>query len=399
MASDGTEIIPVFLLLLWTFLSAVPDLRKHYNFTKILSSKDVVKLLLNSANLSFAPGLLDIISSSTPPTVDFFKSLPTEASKRWGIYLHVLEKQGCKTAIYIGSGTQVDLGVSTRLSQYKHGRKLPRYVAAYLDKGYEIVYTGLLCWMPIPGPADVPKYRILIVAAEATFTFLFWAIRCSTEYGFGLHHTCPWGSNNLEYDGLCSHSPLMEGVVSDFDLSPEELEAAAILHKLRRAIVRRRCVVKSRLTNPEFAIKKNARNKERRKNNPEAVKREIKAWKVRVIKEERNHCADCGLSFFTPKLLQVHCETPRHEARVARKNSSDLQKKKPHYCAACNIGFAKRGGLATHALSKRHIVRTEKLLQENAEMDDANADDLDMSDIDDDDLASIDMPWASSPSI
>lgn len=67
--------------------------------------------LLSSTSLASAPGLFEVLQASTPPTVSYFKSLPTDCKKLWAVYLLVLEKLSCRPKIYIGSGTDAKSGI------------------------------------------------------------------------------------------------------------------------------------------------------------------------------------------------------------------------------------------------------------------------------------------------
>jgi hypothetical protein len=68
---------------------------------------------------------------------------------------------------------------------------------------------------------------------EATFSYVFWAMR-TTKRDYGMSQICPWPLDTFEYNGLCSHCSLREGVSGDFDLTPEEIEATAAKLKQRR---------------------------------------------------------------------------------------------------------------------------------------------------------------------
>ena len=92
------------------------------------SRTDFLKQLLSATSFVFAPGLLDVLQSSTLPAITFFKSLPTDHKKVWGVYLLVLEKRDPRSKIYIGSGTSVTGGVSSRLCQYDKQQLLLRDV-------------------------------------------------------------------------------------------------------------------------------------------------------------------------------------------------------------------------------------------------------------------------------
>ena len=64
-------------------------------------------------------------------------------------------------------------------------------------------------------------------------TCIFGAFRNRNKsYGFG--DLCPWTQDLFEWNGLCSHSSLLEPIYGDFDLDPEHLEAKAAVHHLER---------------------------------------------------------------------------------------------------------------------------------------------------------------------
>ena len=78
----------------------------------------------------------------------------------------------------------------------------------------------------MPGPTFQPKLRIFFLLLEATFSYAFWTMR-TPKNDYGMSHICLWNREDLEYDGICSHCSLNEGVRGDFSLSPERLEAFA----------------------------------------------------------------------------------------------------------------------------------------------------------------------------
>lgn len=196
---------------------------------KIFPSQNNMELLLASASLVIAPRLFEALNSSTPPTITFFKSLPTDRNQIWAVYLLVLEKEGCRPKIYVGSGTNKS-GVSARFSKYKRHKRLPVYVKAAMAHGYIVVQHGLLCWTPLPSAADAPVLLMVFIALKAAFTFVFWAVNTKREYGSCLVDLCQWARDTLEYDGLCSHNALQELPTGDLTLSAEELEAKATQH-------------------------------------------------------------------------------------------------------------------------------------------------------------------------
>jgi hypothetical protein len=218
------DLLQLIMLLPWTCLNHTHKTMRSGVFDKLFSTRAILAELLTAASMAFAPGLLDTIHASTPPSLSFFKSLPTECSKKWAVYLLVMEKKKCTPRLYTGSGTHAVRGAYHRLLQYDTGHSLPKYVRAALDEGFKITHKGILCSAPIPSAAEVPRLRALFILLEAMFTFVFWTIRIKTDYGLGMHGLRQWSVESLGYDGLCSHNTLRETVVGDIDLSAEELE-------------------------------------------------------------------------------------------------------------------------------------------------------------------------------
>jgi hypothetical protein len=140
MAFEAATLLQLMLLITWTCLSDTPVNQKHVYFTRFLTSQVVLKEKASAVNLVFADGLLEVLQDTVPPTVAYFKTLPTDTTKRWAIYLLVLEKPKCRPRIYIGSGTNNQYGVHRRLRTYDSKHNLPRYVEKSLDEGYKIVH-------------------------------------------------------------------------------------------------------------------------------------------------------------------------------------------------------------------------------------------------------------------
>lgn len=110
-----TEILQL-LVLMWT----CPNLTtkgKNSIFDKVFPNTSILAGFLSPCSIVCCPGLFDILQAPTAPTLSRLKSLPTDYSKRWAIYL-VPEKPSCVPKVYIGSGTSTAGGVSQRMSQY-----------------------------------------------------------------------------------------------------------------------------------------------------------------------------------------------------------------------------------------------------------------------------------------
>ncbi|KAK5126385.1 hypothetical protein LTR85_010621 [Meristemomyces frigidus] len=361
---------------------------KSVVLSKVLSSQSVVDQLMSSISLIFAPGLFDVLMAATPPSVAYFKSLPTEDKKRWGVYALVLEKVGRRPKIYIGSGTSQRQGVRSRLRQYDTGTCLPWYVKKALDNGYTIVHKGPLCWAPIPTAGVSPKTRALFLAMEATFTFVFWAMRIpkdTTPASYSMKHMCPWEITARDYDGLCSHSALMEAVAGDHGLTAEELEARALELK---EIAREYHQVYYRTTkdaDPDaFNAKLRAFNKDARKNNPEpirAVKRRDDTKRAaKNLATKKYFCIPCDHNFSRKGHFDAHLNGDKHAANVASGIKPKHQRaqdkvihdralakakaNKTYYCATCDLPCGKKNDLVKHKTSEGHIRREEERIRQ-----------------------------------
>lgn len=271
---------------------------------------------------------------------------------RWGIYVLVLEKAGFRSKVYIGSGTSASGGVSARLKQYDDRLLLPQYLKSSLHEGFTITQKGLLCWTPIPTPAQVPMCRLLLIALEATFSYVFWSMRARLG-NYGMTHLCPWDISTLEYDGLCSHCALDEGFRGDYDLSPEQLEAQAVEKEKKRVALKAINATnhhhKQMATNyTEYMGKANARVMKSRAKNPgrDAVRQEEQILKA--LEEKTYHCEQCNLDFGTKQRLEDHENTDKHKRKPD-------DHKSPFYCPECNIALSSTSNFNRHNKTEKHL--------------------------------------------
>ncbi len=84
----------------------------------------------------------------------------------------------------IGSSTDAEHGIATRIENYRKGSALPKYVKIAITQGYSIDHIDLLFWTPMPTAGLVPKLRGRILALEACFAFVFHA--CFANVSFEL---------------------------------------------------------------------------------------------------------------------------------------------------------------------------------------------------------------------
>lgn len=360
MNFKATTLLQLILALLWLILSTTPTTSVSAIFPKILPSAEVVTDVFNSAAPVFAPGVYEVLQAATPPTVAFFASLPTDFKDKWAIYALTLEKPGFRPKIYIGSGTRIKVRVLKRLLSYDRGECLPHLVAKALEDDYVIVHKGLLCWIPIPSAVMAPLYRLLFVALEALFTFVFWAINCKTEYGYGMTHLCPWNRNTLEYDGLCTHHPLSECPRGEF-LTEQEIEAKAREALAKQAAAVREWRAKAKAQDPvKYKQQKHTWYLTSERNNPGGSIDHNHRSRARAVAEKRHYCSVCDYAAMTTSKLRDHLKSAKHAAKVAAVKAGKVnvlleqEKKKRWFCASCGIGFNKSSSWKRHLASPRH---------------------------------------------
>jgi len=221
-------------------------------------------------------------------------------------------------------------GLRARWENYNYKTALPEYVAIALRNGYRIVHKGVLAWAPLPSPANVPMFRLLFIAIEATFTFLFWSMR-SKDKDYGMGVCCPWSQESFSYSGLCSHNPLTKGVEGNFKLSSEQYEAiaAAIKEKNRKYRAKYYQVQKAR--DPEKARERERESRQRQ--DPKTLLARTERCVKRVKEAKKYYCAICKQGCSKPYEFERHNAGKRHLLNVAKAAASVKYKYKCTICA------------------------------------------------------------------
>jgi hypothetical protein len=357
-----------------------PDWYINPNF-KLLNSPDAADIRA-ATPLTFAPGLLDVVQSDRPPSVDFFASLPVPEGRFWAVYVVLLVKDGSEPAIYVGSGTDAIHGYRTRVATYpnKTHRMLPRFVRRLYDQGYDFAHVGLLCWSPIPSAAIVPRARLRILSVEAVFTNLFYSAlpTCMDELWTNF---MPWSRGAVSWLPLNSHSPFREACTGDLALTAvellqhkEDLKRRAKQHSKKAYaknaqrmrdqydLDRAQDIDAFRAKKRAQAISWTARNKPR-------VLAAYARTKKKAVVECRFYCTTCQKAFRDSNKLKRHNGTLRHRNKVVghgptakmlsdRASSARIRARKTHHCATCNQTFDSAYHLAAHKLTNKHLARS-----------------------------------------
>ncbi|KAI6784809.1 uncharacterized protein J7T54_007902 [Emericellopsis cladophorae] len=146
-----------------------------------------------------------------------------------------------------------------------------------------------------------------------------------------------WAVEDLEYDGLCTHSPLIDGIAGEEDgLSPEQLALKQVEMEARRDA--------SEAASQQKYSAKTLSTKWMRDRNA------LETHNARDI-----HLSKLPGYIKPAKIL-------KHPAQKARDDAMKASKK--YHCATCNASFPTPSGLATYNNGRNHklaLVRASSL--------------------------------------
>lgn len=362
--------------LTWNLLNIdAPHWYINPDFTVVFGERSAYDSIAACSPLSFPPNLHDVLTSSQPPSLDFFKSLPNPTGKMWGIYGCTLEKAGCNSKLYIGSGTEAEYGVSARLLDYKPNSSglLSRYVRQAFNRGYHLAHSGLLCWTPLPSAGLVPRVRARLLALEALFTCLFHAaFQAVTDQYY--EHLLLWERLTVEWEPLCTHLPLREAIRGNLDLSAEELEIVAAIRTERRATYLKAWREAKRNKDPDaYRLQDRVIKNAWAAKNRDRVNKTAGRVRAKAKGQRRFHCDVCDMSLQSQMALDKHLATESHANRVLgfekpKLSQSAIDQKakrakakanKKHHCRTCNKSFNTDWALTRHKNTPSHRKKKE----------------------------------------
>ncbi|CAA9963584.1 PCK1-phosphoenolpyruvate carboxykinase [Pyrenophora teres f. maculata] len=325
---------------------------------------------------TFAPGLYDVLTADKPPSIDYFRALPPADGLLWAVYAVVVDKEDEESLLYVGSGTDATGGVLLRLAHYKPKcDKAPLHVRLALKRGYHIAHRGLLCWTPLPTAGLVPRVRARMLAVEALFAFLFFAVFAAITDSLYQHIMPPWRREESTWGPLCSHSPLNEKIAGDIHLSIEEVELVSAIQKARRVkyVKAHRAARKARDPDAFRARDRVTKNAWSARHHKRLAK--VSANNRQKARASRRFACDtCDLALQSQHALTLHLSTASHADRVAgvekpeaNKYNNNLQKARRakteanlYRCDVCEKSFPNTSSLSRHNEGKRHIARVAK---------------------------------------
>nr|OQO29384.1 hypothetical protein B0A51_03166 [Rachicladosporium sp. CCFEE 5018] len=222
MSATTTAILAILLQLVFTSINGPGWVNPRFHL--VFPSLNRLSELAGLLGITFCPGLHGILQAAAPPPMQWFLSLSaTIPNNTWAVYALILRKPGHRDKLYIGSCTSAKRGVVARFYEYDAGKHVPRCVQKASDDGYTIKQKVLLAHCPIPPVVKLPLYSVVIIALEAAFACVFWAM-FKREHDYGFNGLCPWPMTSFKYDGLCTHSPFKEAIDGGLELSEEQLK-------------------------------------------------------------------------------------------------------------------------------------------------------------------------------
>jgi rubrerythrin len=349
---DG-DAVPLVLALDNACLTNRPEDKTSPLFGMFLPSEEHLTEVATTVGLQCASGLRDVLLSSTPPGLDFFKSLPTEYTDEFAVYALTLEKAGEPYGVYVGVATDSDLGFKRRMKNYNDHVTLPKLVKKYLAMGYNITHKGKLAAAPMPIAANDAMARLLMYSLEGLFEPIFHArqknsghlqsnvIAFAKDWECGVPGLVHWDPSWL---GLCTHSALNEGITSDFFSSAAELEEYAEMRHDRRLEKDKRKVSRWRET---F-----------KSEDPEG----FKAWKKSCRDSQSAEKEAASTQRYRDKRKREDPEKwaeEQHERDVKRR--ADALANKTYYCGICDKPCVNRSSLNDHLSRQCHRVAVNNM--------------------------------------
>lgn len=330
--------------------------------------------------LSVAPGLASVLSSPTPPSLSFFKSLPkpSRSKLQWGDYVLVLERPGYPPIVYPGSGTDSDGGIRARERCYLNGSgPFGSIVQRALATGYTITSFGMLCWTDFPAARHEPRLRTRLLVLEAVFTIIFCAcVRTIMDSTF-IPDLFIWKREDISWLPGCTHLSLSESVRGDLELTDEELELATAARAQRKVEKTQRYRQRQREQDEKSFLQRSLdQHNNWADENRDRVNEIAAGVRQRAKDSGRFRCDVCDLNLATQYALEDHCKSDAHAAAV--KHGSKVTKPlldsshrqqatraankafKRYFCKPCNKPCSTASDLKRHETKKKHLVAAQK---------------------------------------
>jgi hypothetical protein len=200
---------------------------------------------------------------------------------------------------------------------------LPKHFSNALKDGYKITEKRPICWTPIPKPALQSSIRYAFICLEATFSYIFWAMR-TVKY-HSMSSFCPWDRTILAYNGcwaIVAYPSLSRGIsfFSQNSLKPRLLNVSKLITSITRN-------QSARSENPKPTIAHFA--KSRRYHNTDSMstmRLQLIFEKLLISSIPKSHSDVLSATLLSRELVTSTKNSDRYRAALS---SSNLDKKHP----------------------------------------------------------------------
>lgn len=191
----------------------------------------------------------------------------------------------------------------------------------------------------------------------------------------------PWTRNSISWGPLNSHLPLIEGVGTCLDLTPDQLALMTTLRKTKIQQNSKAHYDRERAQDLDAFLTRKRREKTAwaKKNAAQVAASHAKT--VAKIKSERKfYCSVCDLALASSNALQRHLDGPKHKEQVtlfqgaskptpsketlrSRKFNEIAGGDQRYYCKLCDFTTVSPAKLAIHKQTKRHLRKADLAAQ------------------------------------
>ncbi|KAH7073806.1 hypothetical protein BKA63DRAFT_40801 [Paraphoma chrysanthemicola] len=338
------------------FRSLVVDSQTPSFRIRLFSDLRYVVATLHLLGCVFDASLLPILCSGSPPSILDIQTIlglrqPDKSWRdKWGVYIVVLEKPGCRPILYVGSSVNSQDGLHGRFADYFSAtfRNVPRYVRRAIQNGYKVTYLAVPFYFVRPSnPVLLGFAQTLTLCVEHALTFRLWTM-------VGSWNNCQslalWKKDAQEYDGANSHSCTFERRSLE-DIKPEDiaqlLQERAERNKKKHDIWKATHQEEIRASKKAYQEEHKEERKTQKRDWNEANRDHVNEYNREVAKKNKESgkfiCSGCQKPFGKQRELERH-----QDSEVACKPKRDAARTARLTCGGCNKEFSQMANLERH---------------------------------------------------
>jgi hypothetical protein len=235
-------------------------------------------------------------------------------------------------------------------------------------------------------------FKQLFLLLETVFTIIFHGARPSVSDSL-VEHLQLWRRDEVAWDPLCSHLPLVEGIMGGLEKTEDELNAVAVIRRARKAhqskLSARKFSRNFRANDAEgWRARQRGYQKSWREKDParyaSAQQKENVQTRERrqaAKQQQKFRCNDCDENCASQDKLRKHKKSQAHldtvNGVVRERSEASIQKSKRKkanrkanearrtakdggpYCATCKKSLASQDSLTRHKKATKHLKALE----------------------------------------